>query len=361
MVMSAKRDDMALTEADPTPDSLARDSPIAVRAYNESDEPRVFDLLQDAFGKWPRGIDDHDPAEVFRWKHLANPFGRSVMVVSEADDALVGFAALMRWRLLADGGMFEVLRGVDMAVHPAYRRRGVYSQLLREAARRYPPDTALTLNSPNQQSRRGSLQVGGHEIGRLPSLVRVRSPLRSSAGLLSAKLSGRARSVSPPVSADSAADVLRNGESIATLLSQLERPIGRFATHKDVDYLRWRYGTVGCYHVIREDQVGSLAGLAIFRVHRRGRVWLSTVCEMLVADRTVARRLLRRVGQAAATDYVVGCFPPGSSARHAAVRCGFVPVSRGPGPTVRPLKDNISPDPTDRNSWAICSGDLDLL
>jgi hypothetical protein len=84
---------------------------------------------------------------------------------------------------------------------------------------------------------------------------------------------------------------------------------------------------------------------------------------MLVAgdDRAVARRLLRQIVRSGATDYVVGCFPPGSSARHAAVHSGFVPVTRGPGPTVRPLRDDISPDPTEQSSWDLCWGDLDLL
>jgi hypothetical protein len=250
-----------------------------------------------------------------------------------------------------------------MAVHPAYRRRGVYSQLLREAAERYPADTALTLNSPNALSRRGSLQVGGREIGRLASLARVRAPLRGTASLMGAQLSGRARAVSPRVSAEAAADALRDGENIAMLLSQLERPNGRFTTLRGLDYLRWRYGTIGGYRAVREQRSGRLTGLAIFRVHRRGSAWFSTVCEMLVTgdDRTVSRRLLRQIVRAAATDYVVGCFAPGSSVRHAAIRSGFVPVTRGPGPTVRPLHDEITPDPTHHSSWDLCWGDLDLL
>jgi GNAT superfamily N-acetyltransferase len=350
---------MAVTEP-ATLALAARDSGIALRAFQEEDEPRVLDLLQDAFGNWPRGIDNQDPSGMFRWKHLANPFGRSVMVVAEDGDALIGFSALMRWRLLADRRVFEVLRGVDMAVDPAYRRRGVYSHLLREAAGRYPADTALTLNSPNALSRGGSLRVGGRELGRLPWLARVRAPLRGTPRFLGGTL---ARAESPPVSSEPAADALLDGEGISKLLSEIPRPVSRFTTLRGVDYLRWRYGTIGGYRAVREHHADRLAGLAIFRVHRRGRAWFSTVCEMLVAgdDRTVARRLLRQVVRAAATDYLVGCFATGSSARHAAFRSGFVPVTRGPGPTVRPLHAEITPDPTDHRSWDLCCGDLDLL
>ncbi|HEY2570920.1 MAG TPA: hypothetical protein VGI27_05580, partial [Solirubrobacteraceae bacterium] len=70
-----------------------------MRDFADEDEPRVLELLQDAFGAWPRGWDGVQPAEFFRWKHHASPFGRSTMLVAELDGELAGFIALMPWRL----------------------------------------------------------------------------------------------------------------------------------------------------------------------------------------------------------------------------------------------------------------------
>jgi hypothetical protein len=48
------------------------------------------------FTGWPRQLPGADPAAAFRWKHLESPFGPSLMVVSEAGGALIGFEALLR-------------------------------------------------------------------------------------------------------------------------------------------------------------------------------------------------------------------------------------------------------------------------
>jgi len=97
------------------------------RPYGDDDEPGVLELLQAAFGRWPRRVEDQDPEDAFRWKHLANPAGRSLMVVAEVDGRLVGFAAWMPWRVTAGATVFEVLRAVDVAVDRRYRGQRVYA------------------------------------------------------------------------------------------------------------------------------------------------------------------------------------------------------------------------------------------
>ncbi len=42
--------------------------------------------------------------ELFAWKHFENPFGRSLMLVAEADGVIAGFRAFMRWQLEVPGG-----------------------------------------------------------------------------------------------------------------------------------------------------------------------------------------------------------------------------------------------------------------
>ena len=114
---------------------------------------------------------------------------------------------------------------------------------------------------------------------------------------------------------------------------------------------------------MRELDNGRLTGLALFRVRSRGRGRVTNICELLVreGDHRSARRLLRRVAAAPAVDFVVGHFPPGSTARRAAVRGGFIRAPFGLLPTVRRLKDGVVPDPVAPEAWALTLGDFDQL
>jgi GNAT superfamily N-acetyltransferase len=334
-----------------------------IRPYRNEDEPHVLALLHGAFGTWPGGIVDQDPSELFRWKHEANAFGRSVMMVAEAEGRLIGFAAWLRWRMSANGRTFEALRAVDVAVDRVYRGQGVYGALVRAASPYFPHDAAFTLSTPNELSRPGSLRVGGGELGTFPLLVRVPAPVRSAVRLIRRSPSKRASLPGPLMHAEPAADALADDGSVSSLLSGAEQSTGRFTTDKSLEYLRWRYGTLKDYRAVREHRDGQLVGIAIFRVRPRGRSWVSTVCELITApgDRAAARKLFQRVVQASAVDYIICHFPSDSTARQAAIRCGFLRIRSGPVPTVRLLKPNVDPDPTQHGSWAICLGDLDLL
>src|SRR5882757_438313 len=117
---------------------MSCDGALAVRAFEPHDEPRVLELLQRAFGDWPRHIEGIDAGEFFRWKHMASPFGRSICLVAEADGELIGFVGLMPWRLRIGERVLSTIRGVDLAVDPAHRRRGVSMSVIRAARGHYP-------------------------------------------------------------------------------------------------------------------------------------------------------------------------------------------------------------------------------
>jgi hypothetical protein len=99
--------------------------------------------------------------------------------------------------------------------------------------------------------------------------------------------------------------------------------------------------------------------MVIFRPRRHGSFWVSHVCELLVEqnDRRSARHLLRQVRDAAPADFVSCSFP---SRRDAAVS-GFVQYRHGTTLTTYPLQQDIIPDPTQRASWALSFGDLELI
>lgn len=298
---------------------------LKVRAFEANDEPGMLDVLQAAFGPWPHDIQGVAPGDFFRWKHLAGPFGPSLLLVAEADDVVIGFAAYMPWRFRARGQILTTMRAVDFAVHPSHRRRGASSALTQTAVRHLSGEVAFTWSNPNEQMRPGSLKSGRRQVGRLPRFVQLRIPEKYT----------------------------------VQLLARTKPPHDRLVTAKDLDYLRWRYGRFKEYRAIRTGARSGASGMVIFRLRRHGSFWVSHVCELFVEqdDRRAARHLLRQVRDAAPADFVTCSF---SSHTHAALR-GFVPYRGGTVLMTFPLQQNLVPDPTQRASWALSFGDLELL
>lgn len=154
---------------------------VSVRPYEAADEQPVLDLLQAAFGRWPRRIDGVDARLFFRWKHTASPFGRSKLLVAELDDRPAGVLACMPWRLRFGVRVRETMRGVDLAVDPRAQRRGVSMKLIAAATEGYPPEIALGWSNPNQNSRAGVLESGRRRVG---SLSRYVAPGATTRGVL---------------------------------------------------------------------------------------------------------------------------------------------------------------------------------
>ncbi|HWX95608.1 MAG TPA: GNAT family N-acetyltransferase [Solirubrobacteraceae bacterium] len=327
------------------------DSAVTARPFMAQDEPGVLELLQSAFGEWPREISGVTPAGFFRWKHVEGPFGPSTLVVAVADRTVVGFAAYMPWRFTTGGQVVNAVRGVDLVVHPAYRMRGV-SLALRTAAK-FSIDVGFNWSNPNRASRPGGRKVGRRPVRIVTQFVRPDAPrlLRSCAGK-----SRTSRALS--VEAEPAADAIAAGP-LTSLLDHSPRADGRLSTLRTLDYLRWRYGRHDDYRATRVESGGVTSGVAIFRCRRHESLWASHICELLVEDDDPAtvRSLLRGVREAAPVDFLRCSF----SSRAQAGAHGFLHYRRGLLLTVSPLQRELVPDPTRPHSWALSIGDLELL
>jgi GNAT superfamily N-acetyltransferase len=326
---------------------------VSVRPFVADDVPRVLELLDASLGGGPAG---RRPPEFFRWKHLENPFGPSFMFVAECDGKLIGLRALMRWRFSTDDVTIRAARAVDTATHPDYQGMGVFRRLTLTALETLAGQVDLVFNTPNDKSRPGYLKMGWREVGRMPVAVRVRRPLRL--------LVGRPTRLQPAVSVASAGSVLGRRDEVARLLEREWPTPGALATPRSVEYLHWRYAAAPLlgYRAVTEERAGELAGLAVFRVRRRGRLWESTIAELLAGgDASTARRLLRRAAGAAPCDHLTFHAPAGSPPAREARRSGFLPTPAGISLVVNPLHDGIRPDPTDLRAWALSLGDLEVF
>jgi GNAT superfamily N-acetyltransferase len=334
---------------------------VHTRPFRDEDEARVVDLLQITMGDGPAG---RRTPEFFRWKHLENPFGRSMMWVAECDGSVVGLRAFMQWRFRAKDREVGAVQAVDTATHPDYQGMGIFSRLTRTALETLPDQTSLIYNTPNEKSMPGYLKMGWRTVGRFPVSIRIRRPLRFATRLRGTKRLQASGEDSPRVHSESASTALRT-EDLMELVTGAEVPNGRLSTPRSLDYLRWRYGRPPGldYRVVHDDGGGRAGGVAIFRVRPRGRLWEAAVVELLVPrnDVRTAISLLRRVAHASPVDYLTGHFTDGSTSARAAVRAGFLRSPARITVVVNPLRPDVEPDPLSMPSWSFSLGDLEIF
>jgi GNAT superfamily N-acetyltransferase len=334
-----------------------------IRPYRQEDEPEVLDLLGRALGGGPTG--SRQPGS-FRWKHFENPFGPSYMLVAEQDGRIVGLRAFMRWRFRSREGSVRAVRAVDTATHPDHRGRGIFSRLTSEAVAGISGDSELIFNTPNEQSLPGYLKMGWRPVGTVPVSIRVRRPWRFLAGVASVGSPEAGSSPRPSIEAEHALEALSD-PALATLLDAADMDAdGRLRTPRDATYLRWRYGLAPMldYRAVRLHQGDALAGLAMFRVHPRGRLQEGVVCELIVrpGDGETARYLLGRVVRAGNVDHLACHFAPGSTAARAVRRAGFLRTPRGMTFIVNPIGESSAARHADEiDAWALTLGDLEVF
>jgi len=347
---------------DPRPEA-APATGVEIRPMEEIDVPAVVALLERALGPAPGGADRRP---LFEWKHLANPFGRSVALVAESDGALVGVRTFMRWGLrTADGGSVQAVRAVDTATTPGVRRRGVFSSLTRAGLDRCRDEgVAMVFNTPNAKSLPGYLKMGWREVARWPMWLRVRRPVRLAGAALRRDLrSGPAVAPSGPdggVPVPASAVIGRPG--LEDLLAGAG-PSSGLSTARSVEFLRWRYaGGPLPYHALAAGD--PLRAVVIGRVRSRGSLTEAVVCEALCRPDAAGDMagLLRAFPRLAGADHAVASTGPAWPARRALAMAGYRRLPRaGMTFVVRPVGGTIDPDPLDSASWSLQLGDLELF
>jgi GNAT superfamily N-acetyltransferase len=313
-----------------------------VRQAADEDLPQILELLQSSLG-W---VPDDQYASFFRWKHHANPFGRSPAWVAVDEDRIVGLRVWLRWRFVERERRWDAVRAVDTATHPDHQGRGIFRRLTMQSLEVLrKQDVAFVFNTPNQNSRPGYLKMGWHQVGTLPVAVRFGSP---GAVLRAVKARVPADKWSLPSEAGSPAlDALADGDELAALLDAL--PADRIRTDLDPDVLRWRYGFAPLHY----RAVRTQAGIALFRLRRRGPATECVIGHILAHDRAAARRLVREVARVANADQVL------QLTDRLNVTSGFIPLP-GAGPTLTWREVNETSMPT-LPRWALTMGDIELF
>lgn len=135
-----------------------------VREALESDIPNIIEVLKASLGE----VSSRKTQEVWEFKHVKNPFGKSLVLLAIIENEIVGVRAFMKWKWQLGEKEFIACRAVDTATHPAHQGKGIFKKLTLKAL-----DIAkingwhFIFNTPNDQSKPGYIKMGWSEIDRV--------------------------------------------------------------------------------------------------------------------------------------------------------------------------------------------------
>lgn len=216
-----------------------------IRSAVDTDIPGIVELLRLSLGEslMPKS------EEFWRWKHVANPFGASPVLLAFEKDQLIGVRAFMRWEWKQGNRIFKAVRAVDTATHPQHQGKGIFKKLtlqLVEQCREEGVD--FIYNSPNKISKPGYLKMGWVHNRKMKLHIK---PV----------FSWGARSQD----FDACYSMANRNFSFASGFNKLRS--GILGTHASREFLDWRYGhSPNVQYFLFSDDTISPTYLTIFRL-----------------------------------------------------------------------------------------------
>jgi GNAT superfamily N-acetyltransferase len=307
-----------------------------IRVARPEDVPDILDVCRAALG-W------NDPTfdeSLFRWKHLENAFGPSLLLVSRDDDRVKAVRPMMRWRFRTGDRTVGAVRAVDTATHPSAQGQGLFTKLTTEALQRLVGDSEMVFNTPNDKSRPGYLKLGWEEAGRIPFGIRFAGGRGARTSLTNRVPATKPSLPTPELGMDV-------GEALSNMSAPIVQPESspEWRTDHSLDTLRWRFVT----GPISYRAVPTGDGYLIVRVRQRGRA-----VELVVAHQIGSsspgrlRKTLTETMRSVGADHAL------TTARFP----GTITTSRaGPMLTIRTVGEQSQPRPN--FSWT--PGDIELF
>lgn len=316
-----------------------------IREATEQDIPQIIQVLKASLGE----ISSKKNEEVWRYKHIENPFGRSLVLVAEEDKKIVGVRAFMRWQWQYLEEKFSSFRAVDTATHPEHQGKGIFKKLTLKALELAKErGDHFVFNTPNEQSKPGYLKMGWQEVDNIRIQICLVNPIHF---LLRNEEVGFKNNF-PKLNNE---DLIKQNE-LLTEHNRRQKSIGLY-TPKSRKFLIWRYEENPLQEYI---VYNSPDGYAAIYLKNRGRFKELRVVEMITGNDTTEKKIYKWIRSKAKENraHIITIEPNQNS-------IGFFNFISGIGPVLTVKKINLDQDFSPRimkiKNWAYSIGDLELF
>lgn len=207
-------------------------SKLTTRIATEQDKPAIIHLMKQSLGESmiPKS------EQLWNWKHEQNPLGKSFVLVAEESGELIGVRAFMQWKWHWKDQVYQAIRAVDTATHPAHQGKGIFKKLtLQQLEACKAAGIHFVFNTPNSQSKPGYLKMGWIEQGRMPLKIKMMNlPALIQAKLFSGQQTETYQDPTPAVEWKPALQVIEQVYNGGGLYDVLHTPLS-------ATYIQWRY------------------------------------------------------------------------------------------------------------------------
>jgi GNAT superfamily N-acetyltransferase len=230
------------------------------RLATESDIPEIVNLLKEGLKASPTPKSE----QYWRWKHYANPFGKSVVLLAVKNAKIIGVRSFMRWQWKSGNERIESVRGVDTVVHADHQGNGIFGNLTIELMNHCRQQGYHFLYStPNEGSKRGYLKLGWERPGHLPVDIKIIRPV----SVVMNRFGGRKGEEVNSLPDQSVSYFLSKPELPKLLENNDRHYVTGIITAHTVESLQWRYlhVPVGRYYALGVEEHGVKA-LCFYRI-----------------------------------------------------------------------------------------------
>ena len=325
---------------------------IILRNAIDEDSVSIISLLKICLGD-----NENRNIEYWNWKHNKSPFGKTLVVLAFDKKKLIGVRTFMKWQWIKDKHIYNCARCVDAAVHPNYRRRGLFSEMTMYGLKIIKEEKVdFIFNTPNSNSLPGNLKMGWKEYGKTGLKVRINNIANS--------LYYRAAKKEFDVDEIDKVHYVKNlsKEYLHMFLSKLITDDQVLRKNISSDYFIWRYLDVPThkYGVFIDSQDRFLI---FFRLNKKRKIRELRICDIIVKslDEKAIKKAIKLLMNQYYVDLATLTGDNDFTFKSLANKVGFVSVgNRGLTMVLREVNTPIDKF-LNRDYWGYTSGDIELF
>jgi GNAT superfamily N-acetyltransferase len=314
-----------------------------IREAVPEDKEEIVEVLIASLGTTDLPI----TTEIWNYKHVENPFGRSLVLLAEEEGKIVGVRAFMCWRWQENGEIFTTYRAVDTATHPKHQGKGIFKKLTLAAVKMATEkNDHFIFNTPNEKSRPGYLKMGWAVVDKLH--IGLKPAFNSFYKFDSNKVDYKVN----------LKDSTEQIEKLCVKWNAFQKKSGKLFTPKTRDFLYWRYESnpLQKYEVLAEGGIY----LAVY-VKQRGRLKELRVAECLhnndSGDLKLINKLISQLSKRFGVQFI--SYSPDL------LDLGSFSIKGNIGPVFTLRELNLTPDKRNEllkiKNWNYSIGDLELF